>query len=128
MSTYKKEVYSKIIVEGVHSWDTLPEALQKNNDLYEVSYLHNPHRHLFHIKCFCKVGHDDRDIEFILFGHKVKRMLLTRFESSSVPGSCSFGSMSCEMIGQIILDAFPEVYKVDVSEDDENGSIIERES
>lgn len=125
---YKKEVYSKITIEGLHCWMNLPEVMSRsvNAELQEVSYLQYPHRHLFNIKCFCKVSHDDRAIEFILFGHKVKKMLVERFGSTLIPYGCDFGSMSCEMIGQIILDVFPEIYKVDVQEDEESGSIIER--
>ncbi|MNC81456.1 hypothetical protein D3C75_1345950 [compost metagenome] len=34
--------------------------------------------------------------------------------------------MSCEMIGQLILENFESIYKVDCSEDNENGAIMER--
>jgi hypothetical protein len=34
--------------------------------------------------------------------------------------------MSCEAIGEWLLGQFPELYKVEVWEDWENGAIIER--
>jgi hypothetical protein len=37
-----------------------------------------------------------------------------------------FGPMSCEAIGEWLLEQFPELYKVEVWEDWENGAIIER--
>ena len=37
-----------------------------------------------------------------------------------------FGSMSCEAIGEWLLEHFPNLYKVEVFEDGENGAIIER--
>jgi hypothetical protein len=34
--------------------------------------------------------------------------------------------MSCEDIGEWLLEFFPALYKVEVWEDNENGAIIER--
>ena len=43
-----------------------------------------------------------------------------------VPDVLEFGPMSCESIGEYLLDQFPELYKVEVWEDWENGAVIER--
>lgn len=116
MSTVKSEVYCTVIFEAVHNWPgvtTVP-------GLEEVSYLQYPHRHRFFIKSFSKVTHSDRDVEFIWLAHRVEEFMKQRFPDGQL------GSMSCEMIGELILDNFPSIYKVDVSEDNENGSVIER--
>jgi len=38
-----------------------------------------------------------------------------------------FGPMSCEAIGEWLLDQFSELYKVEVWEDWENGCVVERD-
>jgi len=54
--------------EGVHCY---PAAATDPNlatgDEYDVAFLANKHRHIFHFRVWISVIHNDRDIEFIQF-------------------------------------------------------------
>lgn len=104
--------------EGIHKF---PAALE-DPKLEEVSFLGYPHRHVFHFKIQIQVRHSDRDIEFILF----KRELEGLYSS----GTLQLDYKSCEMIaedlGDYILKSYPgRCFKVEVSEDGENGCLLE---
>lgn len=103
-------------VEGFHCW---PEA---KFVFPEVGFLSNPHRHMFHFKCYATVTHTDRDEEFIMLQRKLKKQLRVNFGGNIL----EFGRMSCEEIGEWILENNENLYKVEVFEDGENGAIIER--
>jgi hypothetical protein len=91
-------------------------------DEYDVSFLAQPHRHIFHFRVAIEVFHDDRDIEFIQF----KRWL----EKLYSQGTLQLNYKSCEMISddlyQTIATRFPDRdIVIEVSEDGENGSTTE---
>lgn len=109
-----KQIFSKIIVEGVHCWP--------NCNLSECEYLKNLHRHQFHISAFKEVTHDDRDIEFIQFGHELRNYLTTRFFDQSLK-LLNFGSNSCEHIADMLFSEF-HLLRCEVSEDGENGAVV----
>lgn len=122
MSNVKSEVYCKVNFEAVHNWPGVVNI----PGLEEVNYLQHPHRHVFVIRAYSKVTHSDRDVEFIWLQHQISNFLKSHFPAYQGGASSDIGACSCEMIGELILDNFPSVYKVDVSEDDENGAIITR--
>ena len=109
-----KKVFCSFRIEGLHSWPECP--------IDEVYYLKDTHRHLFHIKAFKIVSHDNRDIEFIQLKHSISQYFLKYFDDSI--RCCVFGSMSCEQIAQELIDCFG-LCSCEVSEDGENGSLIE---
>jgi len=114
--------YSVVVtfsVEGFHNWPAAKDIFP------EVSFLSDRHRHMFGFRCYAEVTHTDRDKEFILLNREIKRNLQLNFERS-VDNVLEFGPMSCEAIGEWLLDQFTELYKVEVWEDWENGAIIER--
>lgn len=112
----KQQIFAKLIVEGLHYW---PDC-----DIDEVDYLKNIHRHNFEIICYAYVTDNDREIEFIKLKHEILNWL--RFKYYNNKYDClDFASMSCESISDAILNAFPVFYKCSVSEDGENGAIIE---
>lgn len=117
----KAEVYCKVQFEAIHNWPGVVNI----PGLEEVDYLQHPHRHIFVIRAYSRVTHSDRDVEFIWLQHQIQKFLKEHFPSYN-GAAAHIGACSCEMIGQLILDNFPSVYKVDVSEDDENGAIMER--
>jgi hypothetical protein len=80
---------------------------------------------MFGFRCYATVTHTDRDEEFILLNRKIQKSLRTNF-SKELTNVLEFGSMSCEMIGEWLLEQFPNLYKIEVWEDFENGAIIER--
>jgi hypothetical protein len=108
--------------EGIHAYPAAAtDPTLATGDEYDVSFLANPHRHIFHFKVWINVTHDDRDIEFIQF----KRWLENRYSD----GILELSNKSCEMMSDdlydIILQKYPdrEIW-IEVSEDGENGSFI----
>lgn len=109
--TKKTKIWVSTSFEGFHRYPDAPE---------EVKFLRDVHRHIFHIKVWIEVFHNDRDIEFIIFKRFVESLL--------TQGQMDY--MSCEMISDElhskIMQKFPmrDIW-ISVSEDDENGSYVE---
>ena len=108
--------------EGVHCY---PAAATDPNlatgDEYDVAFLANKHRHIFHFRVWISVTHNDRDIEFIQF----KRWLENLYKDNIL----NLNFMSCEMMSDELYSAISEKYPsrevwIEVSEDGENGSLI----
>lgn len=110
----KTEVYCTLQVEGTHNWPNCPYD--------EVDYLRVPHRHMFHVKAFKEVFHDDRDQEFIMLKHAVQEHLGSKYYNVD-KCLCVFGARSCEMIARELVEAFG-LSRCEVSEDDENGAVV----
>lgn len=113
-------IYVTFQQEGIHKY---PAALT-DPKLAEVSFLGHPHRHMFHFKVHLEVFHDDRDVEFILF----KRELQDLYSN----GIMQMDYMSCEMLAQELAKYIQTKYpnrrlKIDISEDGENGCLVEYE-
>lgn len=108
--------------EGVHMYPAAAtDPKLKTGDMYDVSFLGTPHRHIFHFKVYIQVFHDDRDIEFIQF----KRWL----ENCYNDGTLELNHKSCEMISRDLHGTISARYPgreiwIDVSEDGENGCFI----
>lgn len=122
MTILKSEVFCKVTFEAVHCWPGVVNI----PGLEEVHYLQYPHRHQFVVRAYSKVTHSDRDVEFIWLAHQIEKFIEGAWPKYNNSNVVDLGACSCEMIGEAILNAFPAVYKVDVSEDDENGAIMER--
>lgn len=84
-------------------------------------YLTTSHRHVFHVRCEALVKHDNRDIEFITLKERVQKYISEGWHLQNL------GIMSCEKMAVTLLDIFPELVKVEVSEDGENGAVVEKE-
>lgn len=111
------EVFCTLQFEGIHCWPNCP--------IEEVAYLRSPHRHIFHVKAYKQVFHDDRDVEFIWLKHRIQEYLdtwLTQSEHTSA-AVYDLGPMSCEMIANQLIDEFG-LSRCEVSEDNENGAIV----
>ena len=118
----KKMIWVTFRKEGMHRY---PAAATDPNlatgDEYDVSFLANEHRHIFHFKVWIGVTHDDRDIEFIQF----KRWLENLYKDATL----SLDHKSCEMMSGDLYDIISKKYPsreiwIEVSEDGENGSFI----
>lgn len=105
------EVWCTVLFEAIHNWPGCP--------FDEVAYLRNPHRHIFHIKAYHAVNHDDRDVEFIMMKHRIEEYLIATYPDRK------FGAKSCEMLGRELIEKF-NLTRCEVSEDGENGAIITR--
>jgi hypothetical protein len=113
---YKKEVFCSLSIDGIHRWDTCP--------IEEVKFLRDDHRHMFGIKCYAVVNHNDRDIEFIELKHNVLEYLKEKYYDEA-KRTHYFGSKSCEMIAEELINEF-NLSSCEVNEDGENGSIVTR--
>lgn len=107
-------VYCSLQVEGTHCWADCP--------IKEVDYLRDRHRHMFHIKVYTEVFHDDRDVEFIELKHNVQDFLQQKYYDVTTRLH-EFGRMSCEMIAQELIETF-HLCQAEVNEDGENGAIV----
>jgi len=118
----KRMIWVTFQKEGIHKY---PAAATDPNlctaGEYDVSFLANPHRHIFHFNVGIQVFHNDRDIEFIQF----KRWL----EKMYGDGTLELNFKSCEMISDDLYEAIASRYpnrdvEITVSEDGENGATI----
>lgn len=116
----KKMIWITFQREGIHKY---PDAATNPNlatgDEYDVSFLADPHRHIFHFTIAIQVFHDDRDIEFIQF----KRWCENIFNK----GTLQLNYKSCEMLSDDLYEVIATKYpnrnmEITVSEDGENGS------
>ena len=94
--------------EGFHRWPSAPD---------EVAFLRERHRHIFHVRAERVVSHDDRDVEFILF----KREIECGIREANTDETLDW---SCERWASYLLERF-ELSKCEVSEDGENGAVVE---
>ena len=109
--------------EGIHKYPaaaTDPKLATGGWD--DVSFLGVPHRHIFHFKVWIEVTHDDRDVEFIQFKRWLERLYSE--------GSLQLNFKSCEMIARDLNAQIKAKYpgrhvKIEVSEDGENGCLIQ---
>jgi len=98
-----------------HAWPQAPDS---------VAFLRNPHRHQFHVKASLQVSHEDRDLEFFIVQRKLQEFLDTNYENRDL------GPKSCETMAKEIIDYLFGLSQgslsVEVSEDGENGAIVNR--
>jgi hypothetical protein len=121
----QRQIWVTFQKEGIHCY---PAALTDPNlatgDEYDVSFLGTPHRHIFHFRVSIDVFHNDRDIEFIQF----KRWLISLYNSQNSVLELNY--KSCEMIADDLYSQIAARYPkrtviIDVSEDGENGCVIQ---
>lgn len=108
--------------EGIHRYPAAAtDPKLKTGDWLDVSFLGDPHRHIFHFRVEMEVFHDDRDVEFI----QAKR-IMERWLSD---GTMTLDYKSCEMMARSMynhcISKWPDRdYVIEVSEDGENGCRI----
>ena len=122
----QKKIWVTFQKEGVHCYPAAAtDPMLATGDEYDVSFLANLHRHIFHFRVAIEVTHNDRDIEFIQF----KRWL----ESLYVNTILQLDYKSCEMIADDLYLQIATKYPnrdvwIEVSEDGENGCSVEYNS
>jgi hypothetical protein len=131
MSKAERKIWVHFRKEGIHKY---PAAATDPNlctaGEYDVSFLANPHRHIFHFRVWIDVFHNDRDIEFIQF----KRWLENLYSSNNNnQGSIlELDWKSCKMIADDLYVQIAARYPdravwIEVAEDGENGCLIKYE-
>lgn len=117
-----KTVYAKVSFEGIHYWPDAPD---------EVKFLRNPHRHIFNVKVAVEVKSNDREIEFIMLGHRLKE-LFRSYAKDDPNGVWNMGTTSCEDVAEMAMAwiryklAIPAgtYIAIQVDEDGENGCSV----
>jgi hypothetical protein len=122
MDLAERKIWVTFRKEGMHKYPAAAtDPALATGDEYDVSFLANPHRHIFHFRVWIDVFHNDRDIEFIQF----KRWLENLFRDSTL----SLDYKSCEMIADDLYTQISSRYPgrsvwIEVAEDGENGCLI----
>ena len=120
-----RQIWVTFRKEGIHCYPAAAtDPLLNTAGEYDVSFLANPHRHIFHFRVSIDVFHNDRDIEFIQF----KRWLESLYSGSNTVLALDW--KSCEMIADDLYIQIAERYPnravvIEVSEDGENGCVIQ---
>ena len=121
----ERKIWVTFKKEGIHRY---PAAATDPNlctaGEYDVSFLANAHRHIFHFRVWIDVFHNDRDLEFIQF----KRWLEGLYSKDIL----ELDFKSCEMIADDLYDQVAARYPeravwIEVAEDGENGCLIKYE-
>lgn len=119
-----RHIWVTFSVEGVHHYPQAATDPQLcTGDWDDVSFLAYPHRHTFHFKVFVEVFGNDREREFIQEQRFMKRLF---------DRTIDIDYKSCEMLADDLYDHLRARYrgegrgiKIEVSEDLENGCIVE---
>ena len=121
----ERKIWITFRKEGIHRYPaaaTDPQLCTAGE--YDVSFLANAHRHIFHFRIWIDVFHNDRDIEFIQF----KRWLEGLYNKDIL----QLDFKSCEMIADDLYIQVAGRYPgravwIEVAEDGENGCLIKYE-
>ena len=108
--------------EGIHRYPAAAtDPLLCTAGEYDVSFLANPHRHIFWFKVWIDVFHSNRDLEFIQF----KRWLESLYSKDILQLDFKSVEMISDDLYIQIADRYPNRNVViEVSEDGENGCSI----
>jgi elongation factor P hydroxylase len=98
---------------ALHYWKNAPD---------EVAYLRQPHRHQFHVRVTADVSHNDRDVEFFQFKKEVEDYVKRHLDKTLSERSCEM--MANELLLHLLNVGY-SVHSVEVSEDGENGAVVE---
>jgi hypothetical protein len=125
----ERKIWVTFRKEGIHCYPAAATDPKLNTaGEYDVSFLANPHRHIFHFRVWIDVFHNDRDIEFIQF----KRWLENLYSGTGPYNEnrvLELDFKSCEMIADDLYTQIAGRYPgrnvvIEVSEDGENGCSI----
>lgn len=102
---------------GLHRWKDAPDV---------VGFLRHPHRHIFRIKTYVDVTHNDREIEFFMLQAEIDKIIASW--STDYPESERV-NWSCEQMAEKVLAELSKIYPgrnmtCEVSEDGECGAIV----
>ena len=127
MAKAQRQIWVTWQKEGIHKYPAAAtDPALATGDEYDVSFLASPHRHIFHFRVWIDVFHNDRDVEFIQF----KRWCESLYSGQGAVLSLDY--KSCEMMADDlyiqIASRYPgRVVHIEVSEDGENGALIQYE-
>jgi hypothetical protein len=125
MDKAERKIWVTFRKEGIHKYPAAAtDPALATGDEYDVSFLANEHRHIFHFRVWIDVFHNDRDIEFIQF----KRWLENLYSKDVL----QLDFKSVEMLADDLYVNIAARYAkravwIEVSEDGENGCLIKYE-
>ena len=125
MDAAERKIWITFRKEGIHRYPAAAtDPMLCTAGEYDVSFLANAHRHIFHFRIWIDVFHNDRDIEFIQF----KRWLEGLYNKDIL----QLDFKSCEMIADDLYIQVAGRYPgravwIEVAEDGENGCLIKYE-
>ena len=125
MDKAERKIWVTFRKEGMHRY---PAAATDPNlatgDEYDVSFLANPHRHVFWFKVWIDVWHSNRDLEFIQF----KRWLESLYGKDILQLDFKSVEMLADDLYVQIAQRYPDrAVWIEVAEDGENGCLIKYE-
>ena len=125
MEKAERKIWVTFRKEGMHRY---PAAATDPNlatgDEADVSFLANPHRHVFWFKVWIDVWHSNRDLEFIQF----KRWLESLYSKDILQLDFKSVEMLADDLYVQIAARYPErAVWIEISEDNENGCLIKYE-
>ena len=127
MDKADRKIWVTFCKEGIHCYPAATtDPKLATGDMYDVSFLGTPHRHIFHFRVWIDVFSNDRDIEFIQF----KRWCESLYNGQGAVLELDW--KSCEMMADDlyiqIAGRYPDrAVWIEVSEDGENGCTIKYE-
>jgi len=131
MNSAQRQIWVTFQKEGIHCYPAAATDPKLNTaGEYDVSFLANPHRHMFHFRVWIDVFHNDRDIEFIQFKRWLESLYNWNTSNNNSQGSVlELNFKSCEMLADDLYTQISAQYPnravtIDVSEDGENGCTI----
>jgi hypothetical protein len=108
-----RSIYIQSQFSALHRWAQAPMA---------VGFLTHWHRHIFKVRIDLWVTGNDRDLEFFMVQEELNTVL-KQWEGCEVEKSCE---MFCESILYALENDYPTLFRVEVSEDGENGAVLTR--
>lgn len=126
MERANRKIWVTFQKEGIHKYPAAAtDPTLATGDEFDVSFLGQPHRHIFHFRVWVDVVHNDRDIEFIQFKRWLERLYNT--------GTLQLDYKSVEMMSDDLYTQISTRYPnravwIEVSEDGENGCLIRYET
>ena len=128
MQAAGRQIWVTFQKEGIHCYPAAAtDPMLNTAGEYDVSFLANPHRHIFHFRVSIDVFHNDRDIEFIQFKRWLENLYSANNNSNG--SVLELDWKSCEMIADDLYLQIAQRYPnrcvtIEVSEDGENGCSI----
>ena len=112
----KSQIVVRMEMLATHKWPDAPA---------HRGYLSNLHAHVFKFEGRADVSHLNRQIEF----HDLRTLLhetVAKVAVYRIDGPATFGDMSCEQIGEVILKMMPQLSSIMVSEDGQCDAEVTR--
>lgn len=123
LDTARRMVWVTFAFEGIHKYPAAADTAGEGD--MDVSFLQYPHRHMFHFKVWIEIFHNDREIEFIQFKRFCEKQFRINDDTDAIQLNNNSVEMLADQLYMKIATTFPkrDIW-IEVSEDEENGTLI----